>query len=309
MGVEFARIKDKVLAGFFLVVQGFSPGLIFRRASPEGLDYRSLFIRNARSRPATGGQAYRGIPRICNISHIFRVFGRSLTIIADIGKKRTLFWGEFYNRSELRYNIFLVCFSDGKQMDDERLSLKDIILSLLYAPTGRGKTAEPVSGRTRLVKMVFLFWKELMKYFKNSVALSDKDFEEIFVGWHYGPFSKDVYAAIDFFKDIGFLKAIVDDEFSGNVEWEEYANWQAHFSLPSYEDETERAIPEVFELTEQGISFVESELWSRLSSEQKRILTEFKTRFNGAPLMALVRYVYDSYPEYTKKSKIRRVSS
>ena len=76
-------------------------------------------------------------------------------------------------------------------------SSKEIILLLLYAKGKTNKLFEPIKGRTRLMKMIFLFKEELQKAFnKNSVI--DFSLLSDFSAYDFGPFSFEVLNDIDF---------------------------------------------------------------------------------------------------------------
>jgi len=47
---------------------------------------------------------------------------------------------------------------------------RDILLLLLYSPGVSSQVNERIAGRTRLVKMLFLFKKELLGQFATSSA-------------------------------------------------------------------------------------------------------------------------------------------
>jgi len=57
-------------------------------------------------------------------------------------------------------------------------------------------------------------------------------------------------------------------------------------------------------LTDKGISFTK-ELYSSLSDNQKVLLRQFKKKFNSTPLKAILRYVYQSYPDSSTNSIIK----
>src|SRR5688572_9464290 len=75
---------------------------------------------------------------------------------------------------------------------------KDILLLMLYSPGNTDKVNEPITGRTRLIKMLFLFKEELWPKFRKGVDLQDEEMYN-FIPWNYGPFSKDVYDDLTFF--------------------------------------------------------------------------------------------------------------
>ena len=65
---------------------------------------------------------------------------------------------------------------------------RDIMLLLLYSPGVQNETNEPIVGRTRLVKMLFLFKTEALKHFRSGTALNESEFYQFFP-WNFGPFS------------------------------------------------------------------------------------------------------------------------
>lgn len=180
---------------------------------------------------------------------------------------------------------------------------KDLLLLLLYSPGWSNSKNEPIAGRTRLVKMIFLFQEEELKNFNadfSQVAMYD------YHAWKYGPFSKNVYDDLMFFQLRGFIesKNTDDSSFEGA---EEYYEWQN-----SNLDETEDNIVEIndyceeeYSLTQEGIDFVENNLYKTLSNNQKSMLNIFKSRFNNMPLKSLLLYVYKRYPEQTNESLIK----
>jgi len=186
-----------------------------------------------------------------------------------------------------------------------KLSGKDLLLLLLYAPTDSGE-AEGIRGRTRLVKMVFLFWKELYDDFRFDREIDRRKLPR-FYAWYYGPFSRDVYADIDFFVHIGFIQT---KQCSGvealREEAEEYLFWESEMDIAEAVPSVSEYSEEVIELTERGVGYVrDARLWSRLSSRQQRALSGFRCRLAHAPLFAILKYVYEKYPEMTRSSVIK----
>ena len=185
------------------------------------------------------------------------------------------------------------------------LTGKDILLLLLYAPNTDGEPCG-IMGRTRLTKMVFLFEKEVYEDFKFDREIA-RDKLPAFYPWNYGPFSRDVYADIDFFVHIQFVRTRqCSDEQPLREEAEEYQLWETDLDDPSSTTSVTEYAQELIDLTVLGRQYVEDrEVWSRLSSNQQAALIEFKRRFSEAPLFAILRYVYDRYPDMTSKSVIR----
>lgn len=178
------------------------------------------------------------------------------------------------------------------------LRSKDILLLLLYAPTEKAENKN-ITGRTRIIKLMFLFQKELFKKFKNDhTSLSEVKFQ----AWHFGPWSKDIYDDIEFLKNIGFLSVKESGQEASYGEAEENDLWGN--DLEVFEDELEEFAQEEFSLQELGTNFTQTK-WEQLSDNQRSVLITFKERFNSVPLYALLEYVYTKYPESTEKSKIK----
>lgn len=186
------------------------------------------------------------------------------------------------------------------------LSGKKILLLLLYSPGENSNINEPVAGRTRLIKMMFLFDKEIKKDFAK-----DRDLEFIkmpeFFPWHYGPFSKDVFDYLEFFINNGYISSTPLDTERSESEESEYRNWMDDYLFDDERDLLSNIRNEEhFSLTGVGIDFVKQRLdWEELSENQKMILREFKKGINAASLQAILRYTYLKYPDYTGKSKIK----
>jgi hypothetical protein len=185
---------------------------------------------------------------------------------------------------------------------------RDILLLFLYVPGVTGRTNEPIRGRTRLTKLLFIFEKEIYSHFRFDKQIAPEDLPE-FSAWKYGPFSRDVFDDVEFFQRIGFVA--VEESPSGEAaveeadeerRWQEMTQWGDAASPDEYAEFTE----ESFALTRTGIEFVESTgLYTGLSHSQRSVLEEYKRRFNGAPLYAILRYVYAKYPAMTVRSEIR----
>jgi len=193
-------------------------------------------------------------------------------------------------------------------MEETRVSnRKDIILLLLYAPGGTGGFCEPIVGRTRIMKLVYLFGKELYDKlnFKQYVT---KGKLASFEPYNYGPFSKDVFDDLSFFEDIGFIdvKEIGDAPVA---EIEEYKNYLDGFlfgdELMEGQDSPIIFNEISFSLTPKGREFTKK-LYDSLSPKQQEELKNFKNRYNSVSLTALINYVYKTYPKDAEKSKIKR---
>lgn len=187
----------------------------------------------------------------------------------------------------------------------EEFSGKHILLLLLYAPGKTDTTNEPVVGRTRMIKMMFLFEKEISDNFFEDTDIELVSFPD-FYPWNYGPFSKDVYNHIEFFINNGFIENEPLKYEMDEAESQEYENWMEDYTLED-EDTALSSIHEVesFKLTLKGKNFVEEKLYKQLTENQKEILSEFKERINSADLKAIMRYTYVNYSEFTEESQIK----
>jgi len=176
---------------------------------------------------------------------------------------------------------------------------KDLLMVLLYARGHTGQQCEPVVGKTRLVKMVFLFEKEIRGKFNLEAPIAESAIPD-FEPFSFGPFSAKIYEDLEFLVEMGLVDAVGSGEQDLlEDERQEYEYWQASSG------ERDRPFQEVFCLTELGEEFVESRLKSRLSEKQWEVIDEFKKRCTSAPLKALLKYVYTRYPDMTTKSTIR----
>lgn len=183
-------------------------------------------------------------------------------------------------------------------------SSKDLILLLLYAKGHTGKLCEPVSGRTRLMKMVFLFGKEVMPKVRSGQTISPEALPD-FTPYNFGPFSSQVFGDLEFLVELKFVN--VESDKGSEVlpeETYEYAYWQAGAD-PGVEEREGLPAEERFSLSEIGREFVEQGEAGQLTPEQWALISEFKGRCTKTPLRALLKYLYTKYPKWASKSKIR----
>ncbi len=182
---------------------------------------------------------------------------------------------------------------------------RDILLLLLYSPGISQEPNQPIVGRTRLVKMLYLFKMEALKHFRRGTDITEERFYEFFP-WNFGPFSSQIYDDLNFF----ILRGFIDSEAAdGDTTPESAAEWEMWLSasLPdSSEDTFSEYDEQQFNLTVDGLDFVESNLYSDLSSSQKRFLTRFRANLERKPLRSILQYVYERYPDSAVHSTIRK---
>lgn len=188
-----------------------------------------------------------------------------------------------------------------------KLTGKKFILLLLYSPTTTGdKVNVPIAGRTRLMKMGFLFKEEVLSDFQK-----DRTFDEVvlpeYFAWKYGPFSGELLNDLEFLINQEYIKsrsgsspilAELDE-----AEYGEYDFWidnMDEFRVREYDEE-------VFELTKEKGLPKAKEIWDALSENQKKYLIEFKRVLNRASLNKILEYVYKKYQKkgYIDKSLVR----
>jgi uncharacterized protein YwgA len=180
---------------------------------------------------------------------------------------------------------------------------KDILLLLLYSPGISKFVNEPIEGKTRLVKMLFLFKIEVLPHFRRNTKITEDNFYEFFP-WDFGPFSAQVYDDIAFFMLRDFVESSASEGDGLPESAAEWEKWLQESGSRVTDDDIDEYEEELFRLTESGIKFTKN-LYDTLSSTQKQLLIEFKARLVQAPLRAILKYVYTKYPESAQRSKIK----
>jgi hypothetical protein len=173
-----------------------------------------------------------------------------------------------------------------------KLTGKRFLLMLLFSPVERGPEHAPISGRTRLVKMAFLFKKELMADFRKDSELDTSDFPEFFA-WKYGPFSTSLMNDLEFLINREYIAVSASTNRALPEETAEYRYWVEDLDEPGVDTYDE----EVFQLTPARGLNKAMELWGELSQSQRDALKRFKTIMNRAPLSRILEYVYRKYKD------------
>jgi uncharacterized protein YwgA len=142
-------------------------------------------------------------------------------------------------------------------------------LALMYVNDG-----EPIEGRTRLQKMVFLMQKELEQRDQSGAIGLEYDF----IPYDYGPFSKKLYDDLDAMIEQEFVEDAEEPLQSGKVKY-------------------------IYEIEDDGEDLVDSEkkTWSNAIAIFQ-LAQEVKEEYNFMLLSELIEYVYSEYPEYAEKS-------
>jgi len=183
-----------------------------------------------------------------------------------------------------------------------KLTGKKFLLILLYAPIEGDTVNTPISGRTRLMKMGFLFREEVLPDFGKDRPFEEIDLPEYFA-WKYGPFSRDLLNDLEFLINQQYIKVGVGKSAPIFAEVAEFKHWiedLEEFEATEYEEDA-------FELTEEKGIPKAGELWRALSQNQQKLLSEFKRVLNQAPLDRILEYVYRRYKDegYVDKSVVK----
>ena len=170
----------------------------------------------------------------------------------------------------------------------DSLEGSDLVLMLLAAPTHVASAQGRVNGITRLEKLLFLAEKE------TSVAESVAGEQLKFKAYNYGPFSKDVYEAVELLEESGLLteQRVVDGQ---TIDSMEDVNVTGAVEADEY-------VERRFVLTEHG------QLVAKLLSKHHPAVSEqlagIKNQYASRSLSGLIRYVYKTYPDSAKNSVI-----
>lgn len=179
---------------------------------------------------------------------------------------------------------------------------KDILLLLLY---GNGdRHSEPIEGRTRLMKLLYLLGEETRINERLKIA-NWYDFQP----YNFGPFSSSVFDDIDFLRNVGLIKSIERGSQTWAESWEDtmvieesgVAREDADIE-PVYEQE-------VFSLTDKGELFVEEELMhaDNLSKAILDDIRKVRNEYGRLTLSSLLRYVYAKHPDSAGKSHLHHL--
>ena len=172
-------------------------------------------------------------------------------------------------------------------MDTEELIAPDLILLLLAAPTRWPQAENRINGITRLEKLLFLIDQECQFNDTPSEPFN-------FIAYHYGPYSKEVYEAVELLEEVGLVKE--EREFTDSA--------LDHAEELLYSDTaTEISYERQFVLTSDGKTV--AEYLSRAHSQLQQQIHKLKDKYAGLSLQDLIYDVYSRYPSYTERSVIR----
>lgn len=185
-------------------------------------------------------------------------------------------------------------------------SLRRVLLLLLLYAKGPKGVAQPISGMTRLQKLLFLISMDQLASKHGGEGMAYE-----FVPYKFGPYSAAVRDNIEYLENLGLIavKRAVERSPEGIIE---DSHGIRDYAWSPGEDETEsESFPnQEYGLTERGKRKIEEILTrGRVDTVDLVALLEsvarWKTRFGSVPLKDLIRYVYLKYPKYATESIIR----
>lgn len=175
----------------------------------------------------------------------------------------------------------------------------DLLLLMLGAPAGDPEQDGKCRGITRLEKLTYLLEEE--SRFHDVARVSSERFN--FEAYHYGPYTREIYDAVDLLVGIGLVNEVRVQVGSGLDLAEEIDTLDARdlgMSSSGEGDYVER----VFELSAKG-RYISGVLASQVGGEAVSEISKIKQRYGRMPLRQLLRDVYSAHPDMTTRSKIK----
>lgn len=180
-------------------------------------------------------------------------------------------------------------------MKKKEMNEKDLLLAFLYSPGVATATNEPIVGRTKLTKMMFLFEKQIYsRFFEDTLQIEFPVFEP----YYFGPFSKQLFEDLSFFETIGMIKSeetTIPLSTADKIERDGVFDEEDEWAEASFDDMS--GLYELsYALTQSGIKYVADKVWPLFTDIQIEKLVAFKVQINRISLDSLLRYVYRQYP-------------
>lgn len=151
------------------------------------------------------------------------------------------------------------------QKIEDKINRMDILLLLLLAKGPTGTINEPINGKTRLQKELFLSQKKL----KDLGVSRPYPFRP----YHYGPYCKEIYNDLEWLKKNGII--------------EERSTYNPY-----------GGITRDFRLTAKGIQKTQKMIKERALDNQYDIIKEIKMKFNSMSVIELVEFTHREYADY-----------
>ena len=176
---------------------------------------------------------------------------------------------------------------------------KDLILLLLYMPGAKGELEEPIRGRTRLMKMLYLLQED--HKLVDELKLEN---EFNFSAYHYGPFSKDIYDDIEFLENLDLITTSPGG-LANLIDQDEQELILRNISLGESDDDAGGVYEEEYYcITPSGKQFVIEKLLPSAPNKIQHTIQELKRKLSDVPLSSLLRYVYSKFPESAENTRL-----
>ncbi|EAC3441152.1 TPA: hypothetical protein LWO12_000572 [Listeria innocua] len=197
-------------------------------------------------------------------------------------------------------------------MNDKKSELTgaDYLLLLFYVSGVTHDKFEPIEGRTRITKMMFLFKEEWFDRIHLS-EISNPEQLQLFEAYNYGPFSNDVHEQLDLFTSIGFInekktkiKSNKDIDYDFALK-SDYDN--SEVNEIGWLDSDDGYEVTTYSLSKLGNEYVEKKIFPELGFHKQNVLTnlsDLKKQMNSTSINNILSYVYGKYPEYADLSAL-----
>jgi len=185
----------------------------------------------------------------------------------------------------------------------DKFNRKDLLLLFLFSPGPTAGEAEPINGRTRLMKLLYLLQTE-----SSTIKLLELKKAYDFKPYNYGPFTKDVYDDLEFLENVGLIE-IVNKGYASPVEQNEGEKVIDDTSLGDDEDASILINEESYKLTSRGLDFTKKKLAPTVPEQVIKEIHNLKTKFANMPLTSVLRYVYINHPDSAQNSKLKHLMS
>lgn len=218
----------------------------------------------------------------------------------------------------------------------KRLSARRLtVLGLLNAKVTRDQEPQPIHGRTRMQKLVFLVRHNVLNLIGDRDTVFKFDYQP--VAEKFGPADLDLYQDLDFLHSMGLVSVDgvqnrVTSEVPNLDQLRTSSTIERRPTLPEEEEEDELSFeylmgkdPEelfraeaededvetVYAITSQGRQLLQTIRGSLDKPDHDRFdrlmaaCEEIRVQFADLPLKSLLRYVYENFKEYTGRSTIK----
>ena len=216
-----------------------------------------------------------------------------------------------------------------EQSVKKRIGVRKLTILLLLAARGADDADRtPISGTTRMQKLVFLAMEQ-SKEFLQQDEVFHFDFE--FSADRFGPADLDLYQDLDLLKAAGWVEVngetgivkratgrfLEEREGEGRrLLPEDHEEIEISFDYLMGEHseeadmaEAERELEKEYGITDRGIARLEKIRKDSGKANEfdqlARVCVDVNREFGTWPLTTLLRYVYKTYPETTVRSEIK----